>query len=153
MRTVTEKRSSFIYILRVLESLFWIVVSWALSHLLDRALDQFKKIKPPFNKEHLLRILKRILELTLASISLIISFPTFIVLSVIIKATSRGPIFCGQRVIGQEGRIFTIYTFRTTKTTLTGRIMRKLSLHALPMLINVLKGDMTFVGPRPFVIR
>ena len=113
-------------------------------------------------------IIKKIFDLLLSLILLIILFPVLIVLSIIIKSDSRGPIFYKQERITQYGRTFKIFKFRTMvnnadkigslvtlnndcRITRVGKILRKLRLDELPQLINILKGDMTFVGTRPEV--
>lgn len=113
-------------------------------------------------------IIKKIFDLLLSLIVLIILLPVFIVLSIIIKLDSRGPIFYKQERITQYGRTFKIFKFRTMvnnadkigslvtlnndcRITRVGKILRKLRLDELPQLINIFKGDMTFVGTRPEV--
>lgn len=113
-------------------------------------------------------IIKEIFDLLLSLILLIILLPVFIVLSIIIKLDSKGPIFYKQERITQYGRTFKIFKFRTMvnnadkigslvtldndcRITRVGKILRKLRLDELPQLINILKGDMTFVGTRPEV--
>lgn len=113
-------------------------------------------------------IIKKIFDLLLSLILLIILLPVFIVLSIIIKLDSKGPIFYKQERITQYGRAFKIFKFRTMvnnadkigslvtldndcRITRVGKILRKLRLDEWPQLINILKGDMTFVGTRPEV--
>jgi sugar transferase (PEP-CTERM system associated) len=97
----------------------------------------------------------------------IITFPVMILLAILIKLDSAGPIFYRQERVGEEGRPFMLLKFRSMKenaealsgpvwaeehdprVTRIGRIMRKTRLDELPQIINVLKGDMSFVGPRP----
>ena len=119
--------------------------------------------------EHVKRaysIVKRMLGF-LMSITLLISLsPLFLILSLTIKMDSKGPVFFKQDRVGLKGRLFKIYKFRSMRTdanpyavnpmegtdprvTRVGRFLRKTSLDELPQLINVLKGDMAFVGPRP----
>lgn len=112
-------------------------------------------------------ILKRIFDFILAFISLIILSPFFILISLIIKITSEGPVFFKQKRIGKNKKEFYILKFRTMRTdtpkdmpthllnnpeiyiTKIGKVLRKTSLDELPQLINILKGEMSFVGPRP----
>lgn len=113
-------------------------------------------------------IIKKIFDLLLSLVLLIILLPVFIVLSIIIKLDSKGPILYKQERITQYGRTFKIFKFRTMvnnadkigslvtldndcRITRVGKILRKLRLDELPQLINILKGDMTFVGTRPEV--
>lgn len=110
---------------------------------------------------------KRWLDLLLAMLLLVFFFWLYVLLAVIIKLTSKGPVFFCQKRIGQKKRYFTILKFRTmyveTPTevpthlleqpqkyiTPIGKILRKTSLDELPQIFNILKGDMSFVGPRP----
>ena len=113
--------------------------------------------------------MKRAIDVLGASLGLLILAPLLIGIAVAIKATSPGPIFFRQKRYGYHNRRFWIYKFRTMHTHLgdqrgthqttaddprvtpVGRILRKSSLDELPQLINVLKGDMSLVGPRPHV--
>ena len=110
---------------------------------------------------------KRIFDIVLAGIALTVFLPLFIAISVFIKFDSDGPIFyLGERV-GLYGKLFRIYKFRTMqkdaeaygtttakgdpRITRTGRFLRKSKVDELPQLLNILKGEMSFVGPRPEV--
>jgi sugar transferase (PEP-CTERM system associated) len=111
--------------------------------------------------------LKRLIDLALAVVGLLIASPVFLFLSVAIKLTSPGPVFYKQERVGRGGRVFTLLKFRSMKVdaekmtgpvwaqendprvTALGHIMRKFRLDELPQMINVLKGEMAFVGPRP----
>jgi exopolysaccharide biosynthesis polyprenyl glycosylphosphotransferase len=123
------------------------------------------------------RLMKRILDIVLSSLALLLVLPVFIIIATLIKLESRGPILFQQKRVGQGGRLFYIYKFRsmvsnaermqsivTRKTldgktlqkhendpriTRIGRFLRKTSIDEVPQLINVLKGDMSLVGPRP----
>ena len=110
---------------------------------------------------------KRLLDFILALLSLIILSPVFIIISLIIKMASEGPVFFKQKRIGKNKVEFYIYKFRTMRTdtpkdtpthllenpeqyiTRIGKFLRKTSLDELPQLINILKGEMSFIGPRP----
>lgn len=112
---------------------------------------------------------KRILDIAGALFALLIFSPLFIAIAVAIKVSSPGAIFFRQRRYGRRNRLFRIYKFRTMYTHLNdpsgvrqtarndnrvtpiGRILRQTSLDELPQLINVIKGDMSLVGPRPHV--
>ena len=112
---------------------------------------------------------KRTLDVLGACLGLLTLAPLLIGIAIAIKATSPGPIFFRQKRYGYHNRRFWIYKFRTMHThlgdqkgtcqtttddprvTSVGRILRKSSLDELPQLINVLKGDMSLVGPRPHV--
>jgi O-antigen biosynthesis protein WbqP len=99
-------------------------------------------------------------------ILLVILSPLFLIIAIIIKLNSKGPVFFTQMRIGKNNELFKFYKFRTMKIgtpdvatdkldnstsyiTAIGKILRKSSLDELPQLINTFKGDMTFVGPRP----
>lgn len=131
-------------------------------------------------------IQKRIFDLTLSFIILVFLLPLFALIAVLIKVTSKGPVFYKQERIGKDGKKFKMYKFRTmyvgsdkdslraklmkefiergehpeknakstkivdkSKVTSIGKILRKFSLDELPQLINVLRGEMSLVGPRP----
>ena len=114
-----------------------------------------------------IRAMKRILDIVLSSIVLLITLPFFPVLVVLVKYESPGPVFYFQKRVGKDGKEFTIYKFRTMGTdaepkggvawarendprvTRFGHFFRKIRIDELPQLINVLKGEMSFIGPRP----
>jgi exopolysaccharide biosynthesis polyprenyl glycosylphosphotransferase len=122
-------------------------------------------------------LLKRILDITLASLALLVASPVMLVIAIAVKMGSKGPIFYRAKRIGRKGRTFDCYKFRTMvpdadklkadlqhmnerdgilfkiekdpRITAAGRILRKYSLDELPQFYNVLRGDMSLVGPRP----
>ncbi len=124
---------------------------------------------------------KRILDFTMALVVLVVLSPLLLVIAVLIKLTSPGPIMFVQKRLGLHKRPFNLYKFRTMvadaeerlgdiehlnevsgpvfkikndpRTTSTGRFLRKTSIDELLQLINVLKGEMSFVGPRPLPVR
>ncbi|MDR1809484.1 MAG: undecaprenyl-phosphate glucose phosphotransferase [Prevotella sp.] len=113
---------------------------------------------------------KRAFDIIFASLVLITVFPLmYIVLGSIIKLTSRGPVFFKQKRTGLQGKVFDCYKFRSMalndaadsvatvkndpRITTVGAFMRKTSIDEFPQFINVLKGDMSVVGPRPHMIR
>jgi lipopolysaccharide/colanic/teichoic acid biosynthesis glycosyltransferase len=115
-----------------------------------------------------LYILKRFFDLILVCIGLFLAAPLIGVVALIVKVTSAGPIFFKQDRVGFKERVFQVYKFRTMvdradvlRTSVTagndpritsiGRVLRRTKLDELPQLINVLKGDMSLVGPRPDV--
>jgi len=110
---------------------------------------------------------KSIIDWIIAFIALIILFPIFLLVAIAIKLDSKGPVFFRQERLGYKGKVFTIYKFRTMKVdqiendvnhklfendpriTRIGRFIRKTSIDELPQLFNILKGEMSFIGPRP----
>ena len=111
--------------------------------------------------------MKRIFDLLFSFLFILLLSPVFLVLSIIVKATSRGPVLFRQRRIGKDKAEFYIFKFRTMYLespknmpthllenpdryiTPVGKFLRKTSLDELPQLINIIKGEMSFVGPRP----
>ena len=117
--------------------------------------------------KHTYFFFKRLIDIVLSFIALIILFPFFIIISIIIKCESKGPVFFKQKRIGRNKKHFMIYKFRTMRNdtpkdmpthmlrgaesyiTKFGNFMRKTSIDELPQIINILKGDMSIIGPRP----
>lgn len=112
------------------------------------------------------RSVKRMMDVVLSVIALIICFPLFLFIAVMVKWGSKGPVFFGQERIGWHGKPFIIFKFRTMyvdaekagpqlssendpRITRFGRFLRKVRLDELPQFYNVLIGDMSLVGPRP----
>lgn len=113
------------------------------------------------------KAIKPVLDIIIAIIALIILFPVFLLISIIIKMSSKGPVFFKQDRIGKNKRIFKCYKFRTMRIdtpkdvpthmlenpekyiTKIGSLLRKTSLDELPQIINVAGGKMSIVGPRP----
>ena len=111
--------------------------------------------------------IKRIFDVLAAAAGLIILLPLFLIVAAVIKGESKGAVFFRQKRIGKDKCYFYIYKFRTMRVdtpkdvpthlmtgadsyiTRTGGFLRKTSLDELPQLINILKGEMSFVGPRP----
>lgn len=116
-------------------------------------------------------VIKRIFDLCICTVSMLILCPLFLVIGISIKMTSSGPVLFLQKRIGKDGKSFNIYKFRTmvenaenigdglivkeetdSRITLVGRYLRKTSLDELPQLINILNGTMSLIGPRPPVL-
>ena len=108
--------------------------------------------------------MKRTLDIAVATIGLVLITPLWLLIAVAIKLSSPGPVIFRQTRIGRLGRPFRILKFRTMRAdaggpsltigddnriTYVGRIIRKLKLDELPQLVNVLRGEMSLVGPRP----
>lgn len=123
---------------------------------------------------------KRIIDIIIGAIGLIICLPIFAIIAIIIKIDSKGPVFFKHKRIGKHGKKIEIYKFRTMidnaeeeiknfteeqkkefaenfklendpRVTRVGKILRKTSLDELPQIINILKGEMSIIGPRPIV--
>jgi lipopolysaccharide/colanic/teichoic acid biosynthesis glycosyltransferase len=110
--------------------------------------------------------MKRAVDLAVAFLGLLFFLPLLVLIAIVIKLTSPGPVFFVQARVGQRGRFFRIYKFRTMtpdaenrgssvttsrdpRITRAGRFLRRTNLDELPQLWNVLIGDMSLVGPRP----
>jgi len=120
-----------------------------------------------FRDNFKVRFLKRAFDVCFSSLAIIFGLPVFILVSIITKLTSKGPIFYSQERVGWRGIPFTIYKFRSMyvnaesmgpalssgeedkRITPWGKVMRKSRLDELPQFYNVLIGDMSIVGPRP----
>ena len=126
------------------------------------------------------KFVKRFFDIVLASIGMIVLSPIFLIISLAIKLESKGPIFFKHTRIGKDGKIIKIYKFRSMvnnaedmikeftpeqmkeyrenyklkndpRITKVGKFLRKTSLDELPQLINIIKGDLSIIGPRPVV--
>ncbi|MEZ7206966.1 sugar transferase [Pseudoalteromonas sp. DY56-GL79] len=109
--------------------------------------------------------MKRLFDICITSLVLLALLPLLVIVAILIKATSHGPIFFLQARLGKHGQVFNIYKFRTmtdakrdfnvqvtqgnSEVTMVGNVIRRLKIDELPQLFNVLKGDMSIVGPRP----
>lgn len=109
---------------------------------------------------------KRILDILLSSLALIVLSPVMLIVAVLIKLESPGPVFFTQRRVGKDKTHFEIFKFRTMREgtpaeipterfqhtdqiTRVGKFLRKTSLNELPQLLNIIKGEMSIIGPRP----
>lgn len=110
------------------------------------------------------RVVKRVLELVIVTSTLVLTAPVMLVCTVAVKVTSPGPVFYRQRRVGIKGKEFMILKFRTMvddaggpswtlvddpRITKLGSVLRRTGLDELPQLFNVLRGDMSLIGPRP----
>lgn len=112
--------------------------------------------------------IKRIMDLLTAVLLAMVLSPLMLLSAILIAANRDGPVLFKQKRPGKNGKIFTVYKFRTMSTKLCdkngrelsdfermtkiGRILRKTSVDELPQLFNIIKGDMSFIGPRPLLI-
>lgn len=120
-----------------------------------------------FRKSRVVLFVRRVFSALFSAAALVIVLPVFIIVVAAIKADSPGPVFYAQERVGQNGKIFRIYKFRSMKKdaeqdgaprwatrndpriTRVGRIIRQLRIDELPQLFNVIRGDLDLVGPRP----
>lgn len=138
-------------------------------------LPKVRNIKTPYD------LIKRTCDIGLSSIGLIILAPIFLLIGIAIKIDSKGPAFFIHKRVGKNGKIIEIYKFRTMyegsedmiekfskeqtaeyrknyklkddpRVTKIGRFLRKTSLDELPQILNILKGELSIVGPRPVVL-
>jgi undecaprenyl phosphate N,N'-diacetylbacillosamine 1-phosphate transferase len=109
--------------------------------------------------------IKRVLDIIISLFGILILFPFFILVAFAIKVESKGPVIFKQERIGLNGKVFNIYKFRSmcvgaeksgvyerkgdTRVTKVGKFIRKTSIDEFPQLVNILKGDMSIIGPRP----
>lgn len=111
--------------------------------------------------------IKRILDVIFSIIGIIVLSPVLLIVSILIKLTSKGPVIFKQQRIGKDGKVFNIYKFRSmvvgaekmgtgvysqkgdSRVTKVGKFIRMTSIDELPQLLNILKGEMSFIGPRP----
>ena len=127
------------------------------------------------------QVAKRVLDVVVSLVALLVTLPLWLLIAILIRATSRGPVLFRQARVGRDGRHFTVLKFRSMcsdaearlrdgglydtyvatgyklpvahefRVTQVGRVIRKFSLDELPQLVNVLLGHMSLVGPRPVV--
>lgn len=111
-------------------------------------------------------VIKRVCDLILALLLLVLAFIPMIIVAICIKIEDGGPIIYNSKRVGKNCKAFNVYKFRSMKVnrqelhsnlsheqmvTKVGKVIRKTSLDELPQLINILKGEMSFIGPRPWI--
>ncbi len=135
------------------------------------------KLRKPKSKP-IYEFIKRVIDIVCSLLSLIILSPVFLILAILVKTTSKGPVLFAHKRVGKNGKEIKIYKFRSMVTnaeeliksftpdqkaeyeknyklendprvTKVGKFLRKTSLDELPQLFNILKGDLSIVGPRP----
>ena len=112
-------------------------------------------------------VIKRILDVVISLIALIILSPILLIVAIAIEIESKGPVIFKQQRIGKDGKVFNIYKFRSmvvgaekmgtgvyskkgdNRVTKVGKFIRMTSIDELPQLVNILKGEMSIIGPRP----
>ena len=124
--------------------------------------------------------IKRVIDILISAIGMVLLLPVFLIISTIIRIDSKGPVFFVHKRIGKDGKEFGIYKFRTMvynaedlikefteeqqkefrecyklqhdpRVTKIGKFLRKTSLDELPQILNILKGDLSIIGPRPVI--
>lgn len=145
-----------------------------LTYYEEWTLDQWQTAEHAYLKErpeirfHL--ALKRLLDIVLSSIGIILLFPVFILIAIAVRLSSPGPILFVQERMGRLGQPFHMYKFRSMvdgavhigagldtfkgdpRVTPVGKLLREYHLDEFPQLFNVLRGDMSLVGPRPLLV-
>jgi sugar transferase (PEP-CTERM system associated) len=123
---------------------------------------------PGFHLRPGLRVYKRLFSLILGGLAIALTSPLMLLVVIAIRLDSKGPAIFRQKRVGENGHLFTVYKFRSmyegsdkdplrpadyvdARVTRVGKLLRRARLDELPQLFNILKGDMAFVGPRPFV--
>jgi exopolysaccharide biosynthesis polyprenyl glycosylphosphotransferase len=123
---------------------------------------------PGFHVRAALRLYKRLFSLILSSLAIVITLPIMLLAAIAVRLDSRGPAIFLQKRVGENGKLFTCYKFRSMlegsdkikltpaehedpRVTRVGKWLRRTRVDELPQLFNIVKGDMAFVGPRPFV--
>lgn len=136
-------------------------------------------VKTKISKKVYIKI-KRVIDVILVSVALILLSPLFVIIAIAIKIDSKGPVFFAHKRIGKNGKIIKLYKFRSMvinaeeliksftpeqmreykenykltndpRITKVGKFLRKTSLDELPQLINIINGDLSIIGPRPVV--
>lgn len=156
-----------------------IMTSETTENMETTSLRTQSNVKTKISKKVYIKI-KRVIDVILASIALILLSPVFAIIAIAIKIDSKGPVFFAHKRIGKNGNIIKLYKFRSMvinaeeliklftpeqmkeykanykltndpRITKVGKFLRKTSLDELPQLINIINGDLSIIGPRPVV--
>lgn len=156
-----------------------IMTSETTENMETTSLRTQSNVKTKISKKVYIKI-KRVIDVILASIALILLSPVFAIIAIAIKIDSKGPVFFAHKRIGKNGKIIKLYKFRSMvinaeeliksftpeqmreykenykltndpRITKVGKFLRKTSLDELPQLINIINGDLSIIGPRPVV--
>ena len=156
-----------------------IITSETTENIETTSLRTQSDVKTKISKKVYIKI-KRVIDVILASVALILLSPVFAIIAIAIKIDSKGPVFFAHKRIGKNGNIIKLYKFRSMvinaeeliksftpeqmreykenykltndpRITKVGKFLRKTSLDELPQLINIINGDLSIIGPRPLV--
>lgn len=156
-----------------------IITSETTENMETTSLRTQSDVKTKISKKVYIKV-KRVIDVILASIALILLSPLFVIIAIAIKIDSKGPVFFAHKRIGKNGKIIKLYKFRSMvinaeeliksftpeqmreykenyklandpRITKVGKFLRKTSLDELPQLINIINGDLSIIGPRPVV--
>ena len=156
-----------------------IITSETTENIETTSLRTQSDVKTKISKKVYIKI-KRVIDVILASVALILLSPLFAIIAIAIKIDSKGPVFFAHKRIGKNGKIIKLYKFRSMvinaeeliksftpeqmreykenykltndpRITKVGKFLRKTSLDELPQLINIINGDLSIIGPRPLV--
>ena len=148
--------------------------------ILDKNIVLTERVKKVTQKNIYSKYIKRVCDIIISSIALIILSPLFLIIGILIKIESKGPVFFLHERVGKNGKSIKIYKFRTMvknaeelfqkfsleqinefernfklqndpRVTKMGRMLRKSSIDELPQLLNILKGELSLIGPRPVI--
>jgi exopolysaccharide biosynthesis polyprenyl glycosylphosphotransferase len=164
MTAVVNQCTGFPVTIKIVPDLYSIVMGQARTNQIYGfpLIEIFPQIMPVWERRF-----KRLIDIAVALAVLVLGLPIWLLLALMIKLDSRGPIFYRQERVGKDGRNFTIIKFRTmvenaekltgpkwaekedSRITRVGRFLRKWRLDEFPQFINVLRGEMSLVGPRP----
>lgn len=156
-----------------------IITSETTENIETTSLRTQSDVKTKISKKVYIKV-KRVIDVILASIALILLSPLFAIIAIAIKIDSKGPVFFAHKRIGKNGNIIKLYKFRSMvinaeeliksftpeqmkeykenykltndpRITKVGKFLRKTSLDELPQLINIINGDLSIIGPRPVI--